>query len=159
MIFDFAGERYLISGSNGGGIHVYDGITTDYNDIYNEVDTAYQEIYESVRTTVAIGDISGDGSPEMIVGSLRGGLTFFDGDRFDGVAETTPREDWMLYPNPSKGMVQVVLPQDVGSQTQQWTLFDAMGRTVKEWQSRGDNQHFDLSALPRRCLFSTLAGR
>jgi hypothetical protein len=128
---DSTGIEYLLLGSNSGNIYVYTGFqsgdtsatyalvsgTYSYIDsfysLYNHPATAYG-YYGGLKSTVAVGDIGGDGTLNMLVGNNKGGLYSYKAKVYSpqvrsyvGVSTVNEGGSVLLYPNPSKDMLTV----------------------------------------------------
>ncbi len=123
---DTTNTDYLLMGSNSGNIYLYSGIgsgdtaatyalldsqysytDTTYN-LYNHPGTTYG-IYSSHYTSPVIGDVAGDGTLYMIVGTTTGGVELYKRGVYAGagVATIPGQSKFALYPNPTSERINV----------------------------------------------------
>lgn len=124
--FDGDGKKDLILGGFGKGVKFYPNIGTDYNASFTLQDSNYFDAIIPVdnnsstngidpRLKVTAMDISGDGQPEVLIGTNTGGLTFYSQD--ESIADTNALSTNLeivsnrirLYPNPANDFVQIEL--------------------------------------------------
>jgi hypothetical protein len=104
---DSTNKIYLLSGSEGKGIMVYEfNRDSIFSGSFNKLFELYSGIREGERTTFAIADLNGDRKQEIIVGNYNGGLGFFsqsDSIAVVGVANNKAAQElkYVVYPNPS----------------------------------------------------------
>jgi len=152
-VFEYDNDLWLAAGSNTGQIHLYNGVSDDESQSYMLIDTFVQNIYESVRTSIAMGDLNQDGKPEMLIGSMRGGISWFYGGEYDAINEAPVKVNWALYPNPASEAFQVRLPAEFQGKSVQWYLTDVAGRISKHGNWRGATTEINLGDLPSGCYF------
>jgi hypothetical protein len=104
---DSTNKIYLLSGSEGNGIMVYNfNRDSIFSGSFNKLFEKYSGIREGERTTFAIADLNVDRKQEIIVGNYNGGLGFFsqsDSIAIVGVANNKAAHElkYVVYPNPS----------------------------------------------------------
>lgn len=123
---DSTGIDYLLVGSSSGLIYRYTGFQTgDTTAAYVLIDSQYSYIdtthlfynypggalgaYRNKRSTIAVGDIGNDGSYEMIVGNMKGGLELYKWKVRSvlGYADAEENGSIKVYPNPARDVVEV----------------------------------------------------
>ncbi len=84
VFFDFDGDgNYdMISGSQLGDIKFYRNTGTPYAPAWQADHTYFSSIDHSIYSSVAVGDVNGDGLPDLIVGDLSGNLYFHSNTGF-----------------------------------------------------------------------------
>jgi len=155
---DSSGKKYLLVGSESGGIKVYEfNADSIYGGTFKKISDRYSAIHEGERNTPAIADLNNDGKLEMLVGNYGGGVSLFtqtdsllNGIKF-GLDNTTL--NIKLYPNPSTDFVTLQIQQTGKlSPKTQLIIFDSMGKSVKEFVFNSNTLQFqktiDLSQLP-----------
>jgi len=106
-------EWVLLTGNELGTIHRWNEISGNLDGVWNKQDSAYVDINVGQFSAPFIYDINGDSSPDLFLGNLRGGLTFYKGQFFDGIEEAqnfSPAVN--IYPNPSNGLFSVEFSQN-----------------------------------------------
>ena len=78
-------EWVLLTGNELGTIHRWNEISGNLDGVWNKQDSAYVDINVGQFSAPFIYDINGDSSPDLFLGNLRGGLTFYKGQFFDGI--------------------------------------------------------------------------
>jgi hypothetical protein len=74
--FDSDGDLDMICGSQLGNIKYYQNTGTQHAPAWVENSSYFASIDHSIYSAAAIGDISGDGLPDAIVGDLNGGIFY-----------------------------------------------------------------------------------
>jgi hypothetical protein len=87
------------------------------------------------ETTPALGDLDGDGDPDLVVGNQSGGLLFFSQGAFTtGIGEAGPEPGptpgLRAVPNPSSGRVTFHFGAPVRGEAATLVVYDGRGRTV-----------------------------
>ncbi|HRZ42909.1 MAG TPA: T9SS type A sorting domain-containing protein [Bacteroidales bacterium] len=167
---DTTGTTYLFVGSGPGFVFYYRDIdgnlagvfgkdsnmyhTTDY-DLFYSVQHFENEDHNPVtidaklKSAVTLGDLNGDGYPEMIVGNWAGGLHFYKGSKPLGVGIEPPAKDFTgevkLYPNPASGSVTIEIQDGDRSMQVHTSVFSITGQMLLQQQQTGDD-HFRLDA-------------
>jgi len=115
-MYDSAGSYRLIVGSVAdksfpatGWLWHYKNIDGNLTGNFTLVDSMYQNIWEGSRMIVNGKDINNDGRMDLVIGNYSGGVALYMGDSLStAVSEVTaPSFDFTIYPNPTKGMVNV----------------------------------------------------
>ena len=150
------GMRELLVGTESGTIWRYTGVVSDPLATWNLVDSAFHGIDEGYRSGIAVHDFTGDGVFDAILGNHRGGITFWRGDPRSAVLDRTPPTVWHVWPNPSAGRVNFVLPIGV-SPNGTYRVHDAVGRLVHAGFIETSSGSLDLSGLPLGCYYLSYA--
>lgn len=132
------GERWLIVGTQEGNIEAYTNVTASES-AFSEISKKWGAVRDGNRSTMAFGDLDGDGTLEMMVGNLRGGLTLYKTTLVDCTTSTntvrgTSVPDIRLSPNPARHWVRVEWPSD---QAVEWRAYDLLGRVVARGTAPG----------------------
>lgn len=104
-IIDNTGIEYLLSGTESGRIHRFDGFQNGaVGANFPMIDTAYSGLMLPGRSAPAVADIDGDGWYEMVVGNALGGVKLYKQvltaqQGVEAVAQTSLAFD--LFPNPA----------------------------------------------------------
>jgi hypothetical protein len=123
---DSTGVDYLLVGSNSGNIYEYTGFqsgdtTATYTMLdsqFSYIDSCHNEyaepgtvggIYGNMRKTVVVGDMGNDGSFEMILGDIKGGVELYRWQSRSTVEVPQVAENGhiLVYPNPANDLLTV----------------------------------------------------
>lgn len=130
---DSVGQLVLLSGSEAGGIHRYDGISGNILGLWNRTDSTWQGLRDGSRSALVLHDFTASGEPSVVVGNYRGGLSFWATGATTGepsaIRDLRPAP-FSLAPNPANDRVEVRwhAPLQEGLQL---SLHDGLGRTVR----------------------------
>ncbi len=148
---DTLDQIILLSGSETGGIHRYNGISGNLLGTWNRTDSTWHNLRDGMRTAVVLHDFTASGEPSVVVGNYRGGLSFWASGEVTGEPSgiRTPAPlPFGLVPNPASNQVELRwhAPFTDGLHL---TLLDGMGRAVRT---------APLFAAQSRISLETLAG-
>ena len=149
LFTDGPGHKMFISGSEAGGIHLYDGITGNETGIWNLTDSIWGGLHEGMRTAVVLYDFTGDGQLDAVVGNYRGGLSFWSSGIWTGVDTPLPavaENMFSLAPNPADGTVDILMHTAVAP-GMRLELFDDLGRNVRILPVERSEVRMDLGDL------------
>jgi hypothetical protein len=141
---DNDGVYDLLLGSNYGKVRLYKGIYANKDSIAIEIENPYVDYsldanagYNKkfgLRSTVATAFLNGDSLPDIVIGSISGGLTFLG----SSVSPVNSVENlfidnnaFLLYPNPTDKVVNFMFNRLVKSPIQ-YAIFDLTGKKIKE---------------------------
>jgi len=149
LYMDGQGQKKCISGSESGGIHLYDGITGNEGGSWNLVDSVWGELHEGGRTAVALYDFTGDGQLDAVIGNYRGGLSFWSSGIWTGVDAAIPETAenvFSLAPNPANSTVDILMHTPLVP-NMRVELFDDLGRIVLGFPVERPQVRMDLGNL------------
>ncbi|MGD1846846.1 MAG: T9SS type A sorting domain-containing protein [Salibacteraceae bacterium] len=144
---DSSGQYYLTVGAENGNIYVYDQVEGNLTGNFRLIDSL---VTYNHRVRIAFGQLIQDAPPELVIGSLAGGLQVLHKE-FDvpiNVTENVPLiNEVAVFPNPSETTVQL---RFLATGVVDWSLTDLLGRS---WQQghftpdQGTSAQIDLSHL------------
>jgi len=104
-------DELLFAGYKAGNINLYKEFSTHIHDILNPEIKKYGNIDAGSNSAPAVADIDGDGYLEMLIGTKRGGLEFWNTDIKvkDGLSTTQSNfiKKISIFPNPFKDEVSI----------------------------------------------------
>lgn len=161
---DTTGKISLFVGSGTGLIFYYRDISNNLNGMFGkdsnmvhmtDWDTHYsvlhfenhhnnlQTIDAKRRSVVTVGDLYGNGYPDMIVGNFAGGLNFFKGTPPLGIGIATPEKpfkgDVQMFPNPASERVFIVIKEADRTIRTTTTVYTITGQLVMQVHNRGED--------------------
>ncbi len=157
-----SGDTRLFVGSLKGGIAYYKDIVPNINGEFTEVDQYYLFLRDGERSAPAVAYYNGDTLPDLVMGTVSGGLIYFKGSspQIIGMQEVNSNEDAKLsvYPNPGNGFfnVQLDLPfMTIGN----FRVADFSGRTLKTGKICSNTKELiDLSELENGIYYIVVDG-
>ena len=158
-VFINLGNKFvLFCGTESGRVKVYDNIDGRLNDTFRLINSDYGLLRDGGTLTLAIGNVAtNDKKLELFVGNQRGGLTAYQMSyNTDG---TTPTQDIenqsfaSIFPNPTTGQLTIECGEEVGLQTKQIHIFNAIGQCLKTATMTTPQYQIDLSDLANGIYF------
>lgn len=142
-----AGQYELLVGSESGTLWHYTGIEGDLAGTWTLADSNYLGLDEGYRSTVCLYDYTGDGGLDMVVGNYRGGVSFWRSGTPTAAIPEAVRPTISVRPNPTQGLVTVVLPLEMTHQRTVLRIRNAMGQLVGTVAVRSTTQLVDLGTF------------
>jgi hypothetical protein len=146
-------KTFLITGSESGALMVYDSIAGNRLGNWRLRTSNYRNTREGLRTSPTLADLNGDGKLELVVGNLRGGLSFFSSDfNVDGRIGTTDlkaseRFDMKLFPNPTENLLQISVSNLQNATPPVYRVINALGQVVLEEKGNATQHELNVSQL------------
>ncbi len=111
-LIDSNGVYQLFIGSYTGTIYQFTDIDNNLNGQFSPIYSTVTNLWDGGRCAFAFADINNDNQPEMLLGNLSGGITYFSSDTLLNDTSTTNiqnsnQEDFSIYPNPAKNKLTV----------------------------------------------------
>ncbi|MFN3917052.1 MAG: T9SS type A sorting domain-containing protein [Flavobacteriales bacterium] len=146
-------EIQLFVGSESGYIFHYNDIENNLlSGNFNLVDTMVAGINIGPKSKPTLADITGDSKVEMVVGTMRGGMSFYKEDAAN--VSTIFKPDFKLeahiFPNPTDNEITISLGTFAN-----YTYFihDLTGRTLENGKIKGMNHTLNLESYPAGLYF------
>ncbi|MBK7240773.1 MAG: VCBS repeat-containing protein [Flavobacteriales bacterium] len=153
-----AGSREMLLGSESGWLYHYGDIDNNIAGTWTLIDSTFMDLRDGYRTALCLYDYTGDGKLDMVLGNLRGGLSFWNSSNTLGFNEVSDaRSFFSLYPNPATTSVDLVLnaPPAKGST---WVIRNNMGQLVQQQQALQQQTQVNISALHEGIYLVRLEG-
>lgn len=146
---DEDGALQLITGSEVGPLNHYDDIDGEnLDEDFTLVEEYFGGIWEGTRSAACLYDFNDDSLIDVVYGQIGGGLAFYEGgDGSDYIAGSDIEIDFVMYPNPSNGLVQIQM-KDGGLARKQINVYNNIGQKVTtQVTSRRELIQLDLQHL------------
>jgi len=103
LLIDSNGVYQLFVGSNSGTIYQFKDIDGNLDSNFTRVISTLSNIWEGERCSFALSDINNDNQPEMILGNISGGFSYFSSDTniVTNINYIKESKDIIIYPNPT----------------------------------------------------------
>ena len=130
-LYDSSGVYQLFVGSFSGNIYQFTNIDNNLNGQFTAVNSTSSNIWDGGKSALALADINNDNNPDMIVGNLSGGISFFSSDTLltdttiTNVSNQTKNIDFTIYPNPAETNFTIK-----SSETGTVTIKNLLGNTI-----------------------------
>lgn len=150
--FRESGTTYMYCGSQSGGIFKFSGINPSNPRQTFIIDTVIENYTYGLFSSPTLFDFKGDGKLDLLIGNLKGGLTFFtEGIGTLSVKEVKPSLDFQLYPNPANDWVTIKI-NDFENQSR-IIISDMLGKIVKEITPKSNQAQLDVADLKKGVYF------
>lgn len=152
-------DLLMFTGSTSGTIRVWDNYDNTTG-LFELKDDFLGNLKIGRTTYAAVYDIDNDGFLEILIGSGRGGIDFYNTSYNTSGLDTgtadQPLIEAVIFPNPTSDVFHIKTEEKVRNVR----LYDVMGREVKKWNQK--NPTYDIGELQAGSYFvrlSTLDGR
>ena len=107
-LVDSNGVYQLFVGSYSGTIYQFTNIDGNLNGIFTSVTSTANTIWDGGKCAFTFADINNDNQPDMILGNLSGGISYFSSDTaLVSGTENHPQHNLVIYPNPTSNKLTV----------------------------------------------------
>lgn len=134
-VFVKIGEKVqLFTGSKSGSINRYTDITTNSSESFPTIDNGLGRLLDGEETHLAFADIDGDDFLELVVGNIRGGISFYETKLPASTTSTATDElaaatsSIRIFPNPVQDVLEIAIPAILEPST--LTIHNMMGQIV-----------------------------
>ena len=149
-LYDSSGVYQLFVGSFSGNIYQFTNIDNNLNGQFTAVNSTSSNIWDGGKSALALADINNDNNPDMIVGNLSGGISFFSSDTLltdttiTNVSNQTKNIDFTIYPNPAKTNFTIK-----SSETGTVTIKNLLGNTIYNKKKTEDVLKINISQFSK----------
>ncbi len=130
-LYDSSGVYQLFVGSFSGNIYQFTNIDNNLNGQFSAVNSTSSNIWDGGKSALTLADINNDNNPDIIVGNLSGGISFFSSDTLltdttiTNVSNQNKNIDFTIYPNPAETNFTIK-----SSETGTVTIKNILGNTI-----------------------------
>jgi len=149
-LYDSSGVYQLFVGSFSGNIYQFTNIDNNLNGQFTAINSTSSNIWDGGKSALALADINNDNNPDMIVGNLSGGISFFSSDTLltdttiTNVSNQTKNIDFTIYPNPAKTNFTIK-----SSETGTVTIKNLLGNTIYNKKKTEDILKINISQFSK----------
>ena len=149
-LYDSSGVYQLFVGSFSGNIYQFTNIDNNINGQFTAINSTSSNIWDGGKSALALADINNDNNPDMIVGNLSGGISFFSSDTLltdttiTNVSNQTKNIDFNIYPNPAKTNFTIK-----SSETGTVTIKNLLGNTLYNKKKTEDPIKINISQFSK----------
>ena len=149
-LYDSSGVYQLFVGSFSGNIYQFTNIDNNLNGQFTAVNSTSSNIWDGGKSALALADINNDNNPDMIVGNLSGGISFFSSDTLltdttiTNISNQTKNIDFTIYPNPAKTNFTIK-----SSKTGTVTIKNLLGNTIYNKKKTEDVLKINISQFSK----------
>jgi len=149
------GITYLYCGSQSGGIYKFTGINTSNPRQTFIIDTIIDMKTYGLFSSPTIYDFKNDGKLDLLLGNLKGGLTFFtEGTGTLSLDEKSNEIDFHLYPNPANHLVTIQTNELENKN--RIIVSDLVGKVVQDIDADSYSTQIDVSNYKKGVYFVTV---
>jgi hypothetical protein len=142
----FQGDTFLLSGSERGSVFIWQL----ENGQLTQTDSSFLAIDEGSQSSIATGDLTGDGFPELICGNRAGGLTFYAGQAPSAQVHITQQIHVSTFPNPASHLLFL----SGITEEMELEMVNVSGAVVRRFRlSALDEQEISLAGIPNGIYF------
>ena len=111
-LYDSNGVYQLFVGSFSGKIYQFTNIENNLDGVFTAVNSTVSSIWDGGKSAIAMADINNDNQPDMIIGNLSGGITYFSSDSLLNDSATTYISNhkdlkFNIFPNPADNTISI----------------------------------------------------
>jgi hypothetical protein len=148
FVYDDSGSYRLLVGNEDGYVFRFGNIDGNLNGAFSIIDTIIKR-EEGGRTCPGMGDIDGDGLPDLLVGNYAGGVSLFYQDNLTAhnPIEIEAGPGMEVFPNPSSEQTVIQFSNLHPGRNNMLNMFDVTGQLVFSYQCNATSVTLDVSAL------------
>ena len=125
-LIDSNGVYQIFVGSYSGTIYQFTNIDGNLNGKFTPINSTVNTIWDGGKCAFALADINNDNNPDMILGNLSGGISYFSSDTaLVSSTQNLQQHSLLIYPNPTSNKLTIE-----SNVTGIVTLKNLLGKTV-----------------------------
>ena len=149
FLYDSSGVYTLFVGSYSGNIYQFSNIENNIYGQFTELNSTVSNIWDGGKSALTLKDINSDNNPEMIVGNLAGGISYFSSDSIFN--DTTilynnnlNKNLFSIYPNPNQNKINIS-----STLNGEIKIYNLNGKIVKRKQKISEIETINISDLDK----------
>ena len=149
FLYDSSGVYILFVGSYSGNIYQFSNIENNIYGQFTELNSTVSNIWDGGKSALTLKDINSDNNPEMIVGNLAGGISYFSSDSIFN--DTTilynnnlNKNLFSIYPNPNQNKINIS-----STLNGEIKIYNLNGKIVKRKQKISEKETINISDLDK----------
>lgn len=154
---DKDGKYEIIVGGNDGRVQLYSNFDLSPNRVCTSIDSIFIERENDLarpgnfgkKSSVCIGDINKDGSLELIIGNIRGGLDLMEVQSkgiISSISEKIKTQaSYQIYPNPAQDFI--IIKTDHNFKNGKISVYDLNGKMVMSENIEAYENKIDMNSL------------
>ena len=149
FLYDSSGVYVLFVGSYSGNIYQFSNIENNIYGQFTELNSTVSNIWDGGKSALTLKDINNDNNPEMIVGNLAGGISYFSSDSIFN--DTTilynnnlNKNLFSIYPNPNQNKINIS-----STLNGEIKIYNLNGKIVKRKQKISEIETINISDLDK----------
>ena len=149
FLYDSSGVYILFVGSYSGNIYQFSNIENNIYGQFTELNSTVSSIWDGGKSALTLKDINNDNSPEMIIGNLAGGISYFSSDSlFNDTTisynNNTNKNLFTIYPNPNQDKINIS-----STLNGEIKIYNLNGKIVKRKQKISEKETINISDLDK----------
>ena len=149
FLYDSSGVYILFVGSYSGNIYQFSNIENNIYGQFTELNSTVSNIWDGGKSALTLKDINSDNNPEMIVGNLAGGISYFSSDPLLNDTTISFNNDlnknlFKIFPNPNQNKINIS-----STLNGEIKIYNLNGKIVKRKQKISEIETINISDLDK----------
>ena len=149
FLYDSNGVYQLFVGSYSGNIYQFSNIENNIFGQFIELNSTVSNIWDGGKSALTLKDINNDNNPEMIIGNLAGGISYFSSNSL--LNDTTisynnnlDKNLFTIFPNPNQNKINIS-----STLNGEIKIYNLKGKIVKRKQKISEIETINISDLDK----------
>ena len=149
FLYDSSGIYILFVGSYSGNIYQFSNIENNIYGQFTELNSTVSNIWDGGKSTLTLKDINNDNNPEMIIGNLAGGISYFSSDSLFNDTTISYNNNlnknlFTIFPNPNQNKINIS-----STLNGEIKIYNLSGKIVKRKQKVSEIETINISDLDK----------
>ena len=149
FLYDSSGVYILFVGSYSGNIYQFSNIENNIYGQFTELNSTVSNIWDGGKSALTLKDINSDNNPEMIIGNLAGGISYFSSDSIFNDTTISYNNNlnknlFTIYPNPNQNKINIS-----STLNGEIKIYNLNGKIVKRKQKISEIEIINISDLEK----------